>query len=445
MASKKKAKSKALVVQDNKIAPEAKTHSEWAASKSDIWMNCAGYINELRLIPDELKGKSNKEADRGTAAHHLLETCLGEGTKPKDYRSRTIFVFENGGCVMPPIGTKGPKGFAHDFMVCPEMIKNVQLAMDHVYSEIERLGPGTTMKLEVQCVPFADRPGMYGTGDVVLSCWPDEIVVIDYKNGVGFVDAEENTQLRYYGVGAAREEDFTHSKVTTTIIQPRCRDGGPIRSETLTMKKLLKWRDHMRECLEASEKKNAKLTPGDHCKWCEVKTLKPGGCPALNNAIQKAAKTDFDDIDVDEKLPVIKISSDPQEIAKVMRIAPMVKAWLDGHTKQAYELARRGMLPDHKLIEGRSVRKIREDLDEADVARRMEKKFGVERKDCYVKKLKSVAELEKLVPAKDRRKFNDAIAVKPLGKPKLVPSSHKGEAIPVGAELDFDDYDADED
>src|SRR5690606_5997904 len=117
-----------------------------------------------------------------------------------------------------------------------------------------------------------------------------------FKYGRGYVDAKENTQLRYYATGAARLEDFTHAKVRTTIVQPRS-SGDAVRSEIIRMRDLVKWSREMREALEASEDPRAKLTPGDHCKWCEVKQTI--GCEALQGAVQKAAKVDFEEVDLE--------------------------------------------------------------------------------------------------------------------------------------------------
>lgn len=437
--AKKKPKPKAK--KKDLVAKGAKTHSEWAASKSEIWMNCPGHVNAFRQIPPELRQKSGVEANRGTAAHHILELCLDNDKDAEEYRDERVYVTEEGECFLnkPCSSIK----IQHDFIVDTDMIEAVQVCIDYVRSRITEMGEGTEMKLEVQCVPFADRPGMYGTGDVRLSSW-DELEIIDYKHGRStFVPIEGNTQLRYYGLGAAREEDFHHKKVTITIVQPRCPQGGEvIRSETLTMKELRAWEKTLRKALENSEKKDAPLIPGDHCTWCEVKNH-GSGCPALNKATSKALSTDFAEIDLDEELPVIHIPDDPEEIARYMRLEPMIKAFLDGIRKNAYELARKGKLPDFKIVAAKSNRKLKEDVTEKDVLKTM-KKYGVDKDECYApKKLKSIAQLEKLVPAKKRGELNKKLSFKPVGSPKIVPADDPREAIPMGAKFDFLDVEDD--
>ena len=83
-------------------------------------------------------------------------------------------------------------------------------------------------------------PSGFGTGDMVILA-PGLLHVCDFKTGSGvFVDADHNTQMMLYALGALHAYDylFDIQTVSMTIIQPRLEN---ISTFTCTKQELLDW------------------------------------------------------------------------------------------------------------------------------------------------------------------------------------------------------------
>lgn len=433
-----------------------RAHAELGASTSKRWMECPGSPREIAKIPVHLRPSAapNIHADQGTAAHALLEKCLlSKKWKARRYLGNTVLVWkeinqmlEDGVSVDDLNDHEHPEHGVpnHAIIIDVEMCEGVQVCLDHVKEEIARLekkyGLPVEMLVETKVYPLEEEPEMYGTADIVLVVRGKEIVVIDFKYGAGIVvDAQGNTQMRYYGLGAARKRKFKFKRVKLTIVQPRAfHEDGVIRSEKLTMDKLQAWGDVLRAAMKKTKNPNAKLKAGDWCYFCDA----AGPCTEAARKASEEAGADFDDEPEDIEVPI-----DPEEIERRLKWLP----FLDAYARQLQAFAHRlkaadpKALEEFKFVRGRSNRKYRDDISEARLQKRIEKfmsKYMIDVGPLYTEPhLKTPAQVEKMVPKKKRGLFNEKFVVRPEGKIALVPISDKREAVTVNPSDDFDDLD----
>lgn len=231
-------------------------HAVLSPSASDRWISCPGSIAAASSVPAK---PSSKEAERGTAAHSLLEMCLRLDQNPQRFNGHEI---EDG------------------WVVDDDMANAVEHAVDFVRDSI-RANPALNLHIEnrVKIGPLIGLDGgeLEGTADIILEdgriC-----IVADYKHGAGiYVDARDNPQLKLYAAGARHMLGKPYFKYRTVVIQPRhYADGGkPIRDFHFTERDLVEWLTKtVKPSAHSALTPNAKRVAGDHCRWCPAN----GGC-----------------------------------------------------------------------------------------------------------------------------------------------------------------------
>src|SRR5690606_6156447 len=121
-----------------RMTHELSGHARFSPSASHRWLNCPGSIMFCEQLPPELHEQDNFFADEGTAAHFVLEKCLTRDFPAQHYFGKHVRVRrdEHG---MSDVGfVKNP---ADDtFPVDEGMVEAVQVAIDYVHEEMERLG-----------------------------------------------------------------------------------------------------------------------------------------------------------------------------------------------------------------------------------------------------------------------------------------------------------------
>jgi len=412
-----------------------KDHALLSASSSKRWFVCPGSIALAKKVPPELKQRSSIWADEGTAAHGLMEECLLKGVwRAKKFLNRKIVVNHSGERTTVSMLKKGKEFKASDngFIVTDDMADSVQVMLDHVQDELVRLGPKAKMQVETRVYPIEGRDDLYGTADVTIST-KKEIVVIDYKHGAGVVvDIKGNTQARYYALGVARLKKYRQKKIKMTVVQPRAaHPDGVVRSEKITMDELLEWRNVLIKAIKRTTKPDAKLKAGEHCQFCEAEPI----CSEKRKFVQDAAAMDFDDEDSQPRA----VGEDPHEIAKMLKIAPQIESWLKSIYGAAQAMAERGTkFEGRKLVRKNTHRAYLKNLSDKKVLRYLEK-LGYDPEAAMSEpKLKTPAQVEKLLKPKDRRKFNNKFVVKPEGELVLVDAGDAREEVDYYAGSDFE-------
>ena len=333
-------------------------HSKIGASSAHRWLVCPGSVR----LSEGLDKPASEYALEGTAAHALAELAIKEKKRADDYVGHVI----------------------EAFTVTDEMADAVQVYLDVLAKEMAGMDYDTEVRFDLSHL----YPGLYGTADAVGYREKDKaLLVFDYKHGAGKpVDVENNPQLMYYALGAAyASRNWGPKKIVLTVVQPRCAHaGGQVRSWELRPVDLIEWSFDLVEAAKKTGHEDAALVPGDHCRWCPAAAI----CPALAKKAQEAAKLEF--------TPAVPYN--PDDLARALTLAPLLKDWVKSVEEFALLEAQQGRCPPgRKLVQTLGNRKWG---DEESVKAAAEK-YGMDHKDIFTEKLRTVAQLEKVVGKKD--------------------------------------------
>lgn len=364
----------------------AGTHLRFAASKAATWVNCIGAL-PLQAVTGTPDGPPSEAAASGTCSHYIAHQVL----------------------IGAPIASFLGTWQEHDgfrFKIDQERLDRVQQYVDYV-----RALPGDK-EYEV-ALSLMDDVG--GTADC-LSAAVDELHIVDFKDGHGFVEANTE-QLLVYLIAArnlysALYGDFL--KYTAHIVQPKV---GKPRSVTYTNEdldafeaKVYAAANAARACLEhPGTNLTDLLTPGDkQCKWCPMR----GSCPA--RAAMVAAK--FPDM-TQQALKPHQLTE--LELADWLDRRPAIEAFFNDIAAQALHRAQLGApIPRYKLAEGRQGNRAWDNIEIVE---------GVLNKelagDAYERKLIGPAPAEKKLKAKNPEAWAKLLThiVRSPGQPTLVP------------------------
>lgn len=369
------------------------THAVLSPSSSARWLACTP---SARLCVAK-EDKTSEYAIQGTSAHALaeykLKKSLGQPTEdPKE--NLTYFDKEMDDCTD-----------SYQQYVIEKLTEIKQLCKDPVV-------------LVEQKLDFSKYvPDSFGTADCVIVA-DDTLTVIDLKYGVGIlVDAEQNTQMMLYALGALIMFDgiYDIETVTMTIFQPR-RDNV----STFSMRKseLIDWAENvLKPKAELAYKGEGEFNAGSHCQFCKVKAT----CRKRAEYNLELAKYDFEMPD----------SLEDDEIEIILSKADEFISWLGDVKEYALNQALQGKLwKEYKLVEGRSNRKYKNESAAAKIV----EAAGF---DPYEHKVLGITAMQKML---GRTKFNELLGdfiEKPQGKPTLVPISDKRPTMKNTAKEDF--------
>jgi hypothetical protein len=361
------------------IDHSARAHALLSASGAKRWLTCAPSARLEDQYPDE----DTEFSKEGTRAHEIAQEVIEAWLHPDwprcDYADpENIRILQE---VMPYI----------------EYIQERYLEEKHTF--------GSCSILLEQRLNYSDYvPEGFGTGDVILM-YGDTVEVIDLKFGKGVaVYAEENPQLRLYGLGALKNygDIYDPKTIKMTIHQPRL---DHVTTETLSIGDLLDWAENIVKpaAIKAYAGEGDYVT-GDHCRFCKVAAI----CRARADENLALAKMEFRSADV--------LSAD--EIAEVLKKAPGLSAWVNAVSEYALDQALAGVnFEGFKIVEGRSVRQYK-DAD-AVVARVLANNY--EEAMIFERKLITLTAMEKLIGKKKFPEVLGDLVIKPQGKPTLVP------------------------
>lgn len=245
-------------------------HAKLSPSASHRWLVCSGSVEANVGKPWE----QSIHALEGTSAHALLEVCLRLGSDPEDFFGDTL---EPGH--MP---------------VDEGMIDGVGYALDYVRAYVAN-NPKTKVLVEHEVVfgPAIGAPAdqSFGTSDIILDNHPIEVVVIDYKHGIGItVSVKDNSQLLLYALGM-REQRGRYQRYRKVVVQPRLAKRKPVQeAPALTDAAIVKWADKVvKPVVPVALGKDAPRVAGTHCRYCAA----DGNCKAQYDLVMAKAKEDF--------------------------------------------------------------------------------------------------------------------------------------------------------
>ena len=343
-------------------------------------MNCPGSVALVQLAPPS---PSSVYADKGTLLHTAIsEVLLGEDNViGMTYEGQTLD---------------------------QDMIdQKMQPALDL----LDKLDPDGAMKLAIETrVGFGNYlPGAFGSCDV-LGRIGNTAYVIDWKFGEGIaVDAEQNEQLMYYAAAAMRTPEVAWvfdgaTSIECVIIQPPA-----IRQWTTTPKRIGQFARALKKAVKVASLPDAKLNPGDHCRFCPAKPT----CPAMTGAVDRALKVRLDAVD-DEML------------GKYAANAVLLQGWIDDLNALVQTKIEKGYkIPGWKMVAKRGTRKWADPKAAPDAL----KALGI---DPIKQELVSPAQAEKLL----KKNLPDGLTVSVSSGDTLAPESDPRPAVlQIGQQL----------
>lgn len=247
-------------------------------------------------------------------------------------------------------------------------------------------------------------PEGYGTGDLIIVA-DGVLEIIDFKGGRGVrVDADHNSQLMLYALGALLEFDSLYDihAVRMSIVQPRLSNTSTFE---MSADDLIRWAEtEVRPKAMLAYEGGGEFCAGEHCRFCKARYT----CRARSDYFMQLAARDF-------KAPDLLTD---EEIVDILPVAESLNNWVQDLIAYATQQAVDGKSwPGYKLVAGRSVRKY---TSEAEIIKAATEAGYT---DIYKTTLLGVGDLEKRM---GRKAFNDVLGkyiVKPTGAPTLVPES----------------------
>ena len=396
------------------IIPEG-DHAKLSASSAERWLACPGSVNASEGEPNT----TTFFAAEGTLAHYVASECLEKGIEPKYF-----------------LGAQSEIE-GHRVEVDQDMVEHVISYMDYIKShETETSETHIEVDVTDEMINLhSDFGGMSDATIVDLGDDPDmdvpTLTVIDLKYGSGHeVDPTENKQLMYYGLGAYLKH-FPHrdyAQVKLCIFQPRISDPKPKEWLTDTNRLFEEFKDEIVTGAELTEIKNAPLNAGEHCTFCRAKHK----CKELVKAQHALMADHFNPIAAKEGA----IELTPEKVGEGLELIPQLEARIKGLREFAYYLMSvQGIqIPNHKLVAKRATRKWK---DQDEVINYLDLK-GIDESEMYSEpKFRSPAQIEKLLPSKERKKFNEQFVDKFSTGTNLVHESAKGKALPLERDNKF--------
>lgn len=333
-------------------------HSHIGASSMSRWSKCPGSVRLSRGI----ESVSSKYAEEGTLAHEIAaDLLLGRDSKVK---------------------------------ATDEMMEAICVYVDEVDSLVGTIA-NFIIEVEKKFDLSSVHPGLFGTADcVVYDPNKKKLYVYDYKHGAGIsVEVENNSQLMYYGLGALISMNVPCEEVELVIVQPRCpHPTGKIRRWCFPAIDLIDFQADLKEFAEATEKEDAAIVPGDHCRFCPAAAI----CPALHEKALSQAKVEFQP----------NCSYDPAKLGETLSWVETLEAWGKQVREFAYREAMHGRVPPgFKLVQKRATRKWKS--DEETTAQKLSATFGLEAAELYTTDLKSPAQIEKFLDREGKNALED--------------------------------------
>jgi hypothetical protein len=371
-------------------------HAVLSASSSHRWTKCTPAAR-LEL---EFDDNESSAAAEGSAAHALAEHKLRKALKMRS--RKPISPFD-----------------------CDEMDEYTDAYVDFVLEQLElaKQSCSDPLVLIEQRLDFSKYvPDGFGTGDCILIS-DKTLHIIDLKYGMGIlVDAEQNSQMMLYSLGALEIYDSLYDieEVSMIVFQPRREN---VSTWTIPVDELRGWAENeLRLKAELAFKGEGEYCPGEWCTFCRAAVK----CRARAEEKLKLAQSEF-------RLPPLLSDA---EIEDVLGKLNDITKWANDILAYATDAALNHgkQWSGYKIVAGRSVRKFKDE----DAVAKAAKVNGY--KDIYRQSLITLTEFEKLM---GKAKFNEVLGdlvYKPPGKPTLVPISDKRPAINVSSAInDFNE------
>ena len=372
---------------ETQIDHGSRAHATLSASSSHRWLMCPPSVK----LSEQFEDKPSVYAEEGTFLHELsemkLHRYLGDMT-PEAIEAQYAEHRDN------DFYSDEAESVTDEYVdFCIETIEAVRASC-----------PDPLILVEHR-LDFSEYvPGGFGTGDLVIVA-DGVLEVIDFKGGRGVrVEADHNSQLMLYGLGALLEFEALYDirSVRMSIVQPRLNN---ISTFETTADDLVLWAERdVKPKAQLAAKGEGEFCAGEWCRFCKARHT----CRKRSEYHMRLAERDF-------KQPDLLTDA---EILDILPVAESLNSWVQDLISYATQQAVGGKAwPGYKLVAGRSVRRY---TSEAEVIKAATEAGYT---DIYKTTLLGVGDLEKRM---GRKKFSEVLGkyvIKPVGAPQLVPES----------------------
>lgn len=368
-------------------------HAILSASGASRWMACTPSARLEEQFPDS----TSEYAKEGTLAHELCELKVRKNLI-EPMHTRTY-------------NSKLKKLKEHELWQ-DEMDKHTDTYLEYIQGLVHSYNCTPAVMVEKKVDFSSYVPDGFGTADCIIIA-EGALHVIDFKYGKGVaVSAENNPQMKLYGLGAYLEYSFLYAidKVKMTIVQPRLDDISECEISTT---ELMEWAEEVVKPLaDMAYKGEGTYIAGNHCKFCRAKAT----CRERARMNLETSKFDF-------KEPALL--SD-EEVGEALKMAQDLAKWAEDLKDYALAESLKGkLIPGWKAVEGRGTRS----FVNMDAAFATLCEHGYDESMLYERKPLSVAQIEKLIGKEGIQTLLEGLVEKSPGKPTLVIETDKREAI----------------
>lgn len=370
-----------------------RAHALLSASGAHRWMNCT----PSAVLESEFPDTTSEAAKEGTLAHEMAEAKLQHLFNTQSYRKATL--------------TRALNKIKKNELYQPEMDGYTDDYVAYIRKAAMEFEKTPYIAIEKRLDLTAYIPDGFGTADCVM-IGERTLHIIDLKYGKGVpVSAEDNPQLLIYALGAleAYKMLFAIDTVKISIVQPRIDNTN---SSAYSVTLLRDWGEDVKELANIAIKGEGDYVPGDWCRFCRARQQ----CRARADKNIELA------FDVDKKPPLIT----NDEVGEYLRKGEDVAKWLTELQDYALAECLAGRDVDgYKAVEGRGSRA----WIDMDAAFEAITEDGTDEAMLYERKPLTLAQVEKLMGKAHFADVAGEYVVKSPGKPTLVPSTDKRQAI----------------
>ena len=362
-------------------------HAVLSASGSHRWLNCTPSAR-LEL---EFENTGSEAAREGTAAHALCEHKLKRALHMRSRRPASDYDSD-------------------EMEECTDAY--VDFVMEQ-YEAAKQVCEDPVILIEQRLDFSCYVPDGFGTGDCLIIS-DDRLHIIDFKYGMGvLVEAEGNPQMKLYALGALAVYDALYDirEVSMTIFQPRREN---VSTWTIPVEDLKAWAENeLKPRAKMAYDGEGEYLPGEWCTFCRAAVR----CRARAEEKLKLAQTEF-------RMPPLLTDA---EIEDILAVLPDPPKWATEIAAYALDAALNHGKEwnGFKVVEGRSVRKYRDEAAVAEAA----KEAGY--KDIYRQSLIPLTEMQRLMGKDKFEEILGGLITKAPGRPTLVPKSDKRPAMNV--------------
>jgi hypothetical protein len=330
-----------------------------------------------------------------------LELCITQNREPESFIGETI------------------KDDEHSWTVDAQRAERVSMCLNYIERrkpELAEQFPGSTITVEAETRsnPGAafGRDDWWGTVDITIQVFINDVQVfleiIDYKDGRGFVSANDNSQLQGYAFGKLEEA----ANVRMTIVQPKT--SPVVRYSDVPAELLIHEATQLSIAAAATDDPDAPLQSGKHCEWCKANPKRGGNCTM---GVQQVDTTNL------EK-DVTTLTD--TELSQLLDTKDKILAAFDRVESEIQERLNTGVnIPGYAMRPGRSSYSFDTER-EAELVKKL-KARRMKTDDIYPKKLITPAQLKKSdkLTSQQLKTIVDEFVVEKAGKLKLTKVKHE--------------------